>query len=644
MSTHDKEVMVAGYTTSPRPRRQPLTPLLRNQRSYSRLSSKGIFGDDSPLLLSPLPRYPNRRRSVTFADEAETTVREERPYYTMNDLETPTKEHETYSSRKWQWDNGAGKPLAEQGECPDSYGNTSRAPVSRPVTPLRSRSVSRQRRIARRQEAQLHHSFYEDSMVEEYVLKVRKEIEEEEQRMLEDRMRIQENEKREAEKRVVQATVKMNALQQAKEFLMSSARACCVSPVNAGSGASGSDEAPTAPVCGLGKGASAARQSLDASAAVVDEDSVVSIRMRPKTTSCSVPLVTMTEDGADTNESRKRVREKPQAVQESSLSIVKGGADSSEDEGSNMRRQKSRLESIISRIIEQRRNGPRGKHSVVVIDWDSMDSQEVSVLPSRDTERAGAHGGADDTLGVVGAGGAACDVTVPLERRSAPRAPKSVARKAVPHLSAPPERRPASACRGASRCASSAKGVNANARLPSETVEFFPLEDEDQPILLRRPKRKEIVATRSISNISSDVDVTLPQAPVSVSTSLRRAPRRKQNSSKQAVPLANPSDCLASAAYDPFIEDESQFTPHEVTAAKPSARSQRKVTSSRQRQVPIMSPNDPMSVFFSADFPSPSKFDEMMLAAGAAPDGRRVQGGNRRGPTLLLPTSIARNR
>lgn len=59
---------------SPVPRRQ-LASLPANQRSYSRMSSKGlVFGDDSPLR-SPIPPYP-RRRSVTFAIDTKGHYRE----------------------------------------------------------------------------------------------------------------------------------------------------------------------------------------------------------------------------------------------------------------------------------------------------------------------------------------------------------------------------------------------------------------------------------------------------------------------------------------------------------------------------------------------------------------------------------------
>uniref|UniRef100_A0A0A9XJY9 Uncharacterized protein n=1 Tax=Lygus hesperus TaxID=30085 RepID=A0A0A9XJY9_LYGHE len=55
--------------------------------------------------------------------------------------------------------------------------------------------------------------------------------------------------------------------------------------------------------------------------------------------------------------------------------------------------------------------------------------------------------------------------------------------------------------------------------------------------------------------------------------------------------------------------------------------------------------DDPMAVFFSAAFPSPSKFDEMMMQAGGLPEMSR-QHVRRRGnqPSLMLPLSISRRR
>lgn len=56
--------------------------------------------------------------------------------------------------------------------------------------------------------------------------------------------------------------------------------------------------------------------------------------------------------------------------------------------------------------------------------------------------------------------------------------------------------------------------------------------------------------------------------------------------------------------------------------------------------------NDPMAVFFNAAFPSPSKFDEMIMQAGGLPEtrhtNRRQRGGHQ--PSLILPSSISRRR
>ncbi|CCW61015.1 unnamed protein product [Phytomonas sp. EM1] len=60
---------------------------------------------------------------------------------------------------------------------------------------------------------------------------------------------------------------------------------------------------------------------------------------------------------------------------------------------------------------------------------------------------------------------------------------------------------------------------------------------------------------------------------------------------------------------------------------------------------PQASADDPMAVFFEAAFPSPSKFDDMLMQSGGLPEARRNHGrGRSRQPNLILPASIIRHR
>ncbi|RNF08734.1 putative dynein heavy chain [Trypanosoma rangeli] len=212
---HNEETLVSSYPVSPRPWRQPMSSLSTNQRSYSQMSSKGIFGDESPLLLSPLPKYPNRRRSITFVDETEATVREERPHYTVFEVtNTPGGTLSESPSRRAILKPASRAMSSTDGTTAGNEGKrhdtTAHAPVvsARSPMPKRARSNSRQRRNARRRQAELQHGFYDDSFVEEYVLKAKKEIEGEEEKRVEEKLRQQEKERAEAEMKAAQATVK----------------------------------------------------------------------------------------------------------------------------------------------------------------------------------------------------------------------------------------------------------------------------------------------------------------------------------------------------------------------------------------------------------------------------------------------------
>nr|CCC94712.1 unnamed protein product [Trypanosoma congolense IL3000] len=187
MASYCGDIRAADRSPSPVPRRRPLTPRARNQRSYSRKSpSRSAINDVQPLEFSPIPVFPKRRRSITFADEDEVFVREERPYCTEQErFETADGYGRSNGAAFWDAEGGAGaeKPAFEGHTAKnqrDGYrvDDVSALDKNVPSTPmLRSRSASRQRRALRRQEAEREFSFYNDSFVEGYVNKLAQNLE-----------------------------------------------------------------------------------------------------------------------------------------------------------------------------------------------------------------------------------------------------------------------------------------------------------------------------------------------------------------------------------------------------------------------------------------------------------------------------------
>ncbi|CAJ1027687.1 hypothetical protein, conserved [Leishmania lindenbergi] len=599
-----------SHQVSPVPRRQ-LGVLPVNQRSYSRVGSKGMIGDDSPLM-SPLPYYP-RRRSVTFTGDQ--SVREERPNYNVaysasapvspvrQGTPPPISILKPKSSFPVIEAEDSGAAPAYQAAAATVSGVFDRKDPSRnsPV-PARSRSTSRQRLAVRRKEAQLHRSFYDDSFVEEYVLHAKTELEQEEaeQRRAQEQLRAEQESAKRKERRVSEAAEKINALQHAKEVLMAATvrRHASVTP-----------SPPRAPAEKAKRNSSLLRELQE------DPDPEVQAALK---------------ELARNSVAKQQSRAHPSTYQRHrSISIVSADdlAKSGEidDDDNNDTRKRARLEKIVSTLMAKRAQS-KSKCSVMVIDWSDLDSdadrdtaateedgEETVVAPKRQRGRS-----AKSRSVALGTEATLVSSAKSVQKASAKRAALSRKR----HVSAEPEL--------------------------GDSLLF---EDEsEQPILLPRRQHTRPAPTRSISYIDMEGDEDLLRDSSSVERVVRRPPRPTR-----APATRQPRSRLASTLARRGAEDVSSFTgtatcrgrvlqPPALTAGEPAVAPPRR----RCRSAPRADPNDPMAVFFEAAFPSPSKFDEMMMQAGGLPETRRGGGGGGRGqgrhPNLVLPSSIGRRR
>lgn len=228
----------------PSARLPPMSPMVPNRRSVSRGASLGRSALEGTPLGSPMPMYP-RRRSVTFVDDEERGLREERPEYITEESAVkmshrPVSDDERttqrYEAAQYEYLSDSSRTLPpsimvnnkqeEQGSAfqqqraPSHFAGRSLPPTPRKalMTPTR-RSASRQRLENRRQEAMVNHSFYDDSFIEEFVGNTRDEMErkieeerrevemklEEERRALEEAARARAALERERERERVEA-------------------------------------------------------------------------------------------------------------------------------------------------------------------------------------------------------------------------------------------------------------------------------------------------------------------------------------------------------------------------------------------------------------------------------------------------------
>ncbi|KPA73494.1 hypothetical protein ABB37_09813 [Leptomonas pyrrhocoris] len=609
---------------SPVPHRQ-LGTLSVNQRSYSRMSSKGVFGDDSPLM-SPLPYYP-RHRSVTFA-EGRSGAREERPNYngtySASALVSPVRQLspppvsilKTNSSFPDEDDSGAA-PAAQVAAATVSAVPRHKDPLRRsPVPPTRGRSNSRQRLAARRREAQLHHSFYDDSFVEEFVLSAKTELEKEEaeQRRVEEQLRAEQEKAKRAERRVSEATEKINALQHAKEVLMAATvrRHASVTP-----------SPPRARADKSKRNSSLLRE--------LEDDPDPAVQEALKELSRQSTLKQQRQQGPPQQHRRRSMP----IVSEDALAgnDVEEGA--GEEEGSNEARKRARLEKIVSSLLS-RKGKSKSKRSVMVIDWSDIDSdddhnEDIGGAESQEEEEE-----EEEQARPIG------------NKRQRSRQAKSRSAGLVPEATlVPPNKAP--------RKPSARRAASANKRTASVVPDLgdsLLFEAEEQPILLPRRQHQRPAPTRSISHIDmeEDDDDVLDHDEASVERIVRRAPRAtrapatRQRRGPAVAGRGNAAASFVSAAAGRGRRAQAVEETEEATTPAPAPPPRRAAALRAD-------PNDPMAVFFEAAFPSPSKFDEMMMQAGGLPETRRGGGGGGAGgrgpgrqPNLVLPSSIGRRR
>lgn len=635
---------------SPVPRRQ-LGTLSVNQRSYSRMSSKGGggFGDESPLM-SPLPYYP-RHRSVTFAD-GRSNAREERPNYnaaysasapvspTRQPSPPPVSILKTNSSFP---DDDVDAAAAGPGATAAAAGATAGVNAHRQKDPLRSspvpprgRSNSRQRLAARRREAQLHHSFYDDSFVEEFVLSARTELEkeEEEQRRVQEQLRAEQEKAKRAERRVSEAAEKINALQHAKEVLMAATvrRHASVTP------------SPPRAQAGKSKRNSSLLRELEE-----DPDPAVQEALKE--------LSRQSQMKQQQQQQQQRRRSMPIVSEDALATAATVDEESDEDNTSTLdkdARKRARLEKIVSSVLSKR-DKSKSKRSVVVIDWSDIESDEKRDA-STASEEGEEEGDEEERVRAYGKPiGAKRQRSCQAQqtRSAAAAAPEATLVHGSRATRKPSSRRAASSRH---RTASAAPDLGDSLLFEAE---------EEAPILLPRRQHHRPAPTRSISHLAAEADSDGDDGrrdgsfgSASIERVVRQPPRatRAPAPQRQRRHTATSAPARAAAAAAPphprrgrraavaapddddrFDDEEALFAP----APAPAARG-------RRAAAPRADPSDPMAVFFEAAFPSPSKFDEMMMQAGGLPEARRGGGGGGRGqgrqPNLVLPSSIGRRR
>lgn len=621
--SRDRGERVRSHQNSPVPRRQ-LSSLSVNQRSYSRMSSKSGFGDESPLL-SPLPLYP-RRRSVTFADDS--AIREERPHYNatysssapvspVRRASPPPVPSILKSFSSYGGEDGADGERAEAAQPTNATAAgaaTARSGRSSPM-PTRGRSNSRQRIAARRKEAQLHHSFYDDSFVEEFVLTARQELEkeEEERRQREAQARAEREKAKKAEQRAKEEAEKISTLQQVKEALLAAAQRKRV-------------PSPTPP---------REEQRVDKSmrpskttAAATNETDLLRSLEEDEDPAVQAALAELARCAGPPHGSRKRSLAKRRSVpivSEDAL-LSEAEEESSGEEGQRERRKRAKLESMVAQLLEQHKKR-KSKRSVMVIDWSDSDSFAAGPL-TEDEEST--------------------DARVVPRGRSGKSRSVALASTAVAPTATTAGTRPSTSRRAAS---SRRRNVSAAPELGDSLL--FDAEEE-QPILLPRRQHRRPPPTRSISQLEAEGDESDDALLNSeaIERVVRKPPRtarpRANPPARRAAPGRATQAMTNSSVYNTSHRGDSTAPGETETAASTAPRRRRATadTAAARLAPPRGNPDDPMAVFFEAAFPSPSKFDELMMQAGGLPEARRGRPGGhgRQQPNLVLPSTIGRRR
>ncbi|KAK7201808.1 hypothetical protein NESM_000247400 [Novymonas esmeraldas] len=595
--------------TSPVPRRQ-LGILPVNQRSYSRVGSKGMVGDESPLM-SPLPYYA-RRRSVTFADGQNS--REERPNYnTTYSVSAPVspvrhtsppptsilKSHSSYPVAEAE--DSAAMPAHQPPAATASGAAGRRDPARTSPTPTRARSNSRQRLAARRREAQLHHSFYDDSVVEDFVQTAKAELEakEAEQLRAQEQLRVEQERAKAAERRVSEATDKISALERAKQVLSAAAvqRHASVTP-----------SPPRAPVTRVKRNSSLLRE-LES-----DPDPEVQAALKE-----------LARNSLAKQQSRVQA---PPRQRGRSMPIVSADAldESDGDDGSS--RKRARLEKIVSRLLAKKAKS-RSTRSVMVIDWSDIDSEassggsEAEEEEEEEEERA-----------------AEAPVASTVHRRGGSRHAKSRSVATAAEATLVPSSKAAQTASVKRAASSKRRHISVEPAL-GDSLLFE--EEEERPLLLPRRRHTRPAPTRSISHIAMDDDDDVAADASSMERAVRRPPRATRAPAmrqRRGQPTQEPPRGGGETSSAFTGATASRATPAAATAGAAAAAAAAPPRP-RRATAPRADPNDPMAVFFEAAFPSPSKFDAMMMQAGGLPETRR---GQRHQPNLVLPSSIGRRR
>lgn len=611
---------------SPIPRRQ-LGTLPVNQRSYSRYSSKGLYGDDSPLM-SPLPYYP-RRRSVAFAETSHH--REDRPHYgavySMSAPPSPARENspppvpilKTQSSYPDEAATSGAVPFASSAAAAAAAHAAVKGSGRLSPVPQRGRSNSRQRIAARRREAQLHHSFYDDSFVEEFVLSSKTQLQEEEkeaerQRRLEVELHAEKAKMKQAEQQVVASSEKLSAIQHAKDVLMAATRRRkpSVTPSPSRSAAS------SVPVTQQPGGQNREMPNTAVPAASVSSAAVahtVPARSGGRPRRQSMPIVS--EDVlAEAEDADAEGRDHAEDLDQHRAELQK----------------RAKIEKVVTNLLSKQRKS-KSKRSVVVINWSDMDSSSDG---EAEAETAAEEAEVEEEKVTDG------------RKRGRGRVAKS--RSAT----LPSEASLHRSTRAATRPPSSQRTASLRRRNASVIPEFSDSilfeEEENQPILLPRRQRTRPAPTRSIPPIEEEADDDILLSDEPSAAMVRRPPRRNTTrSTRQRAPNARGA---AAALNHHFASAQPMGTRDDGQEMEEEGVEEVAVPAPRRRrpQAPRVDPNDPMAVFFDAAFPSPSKFDEMMMQAGGLPEARRGggrgrgRGGRGHQPTLVLPSSIWRHR
>ncbi|RNF08733.1 putative dynein heavy chain [Trypanosoma rangeli] len=389
-------------------------------------------------------------------------------------------------------------------------------------------------------------------------------------------------------------------------------------------------------------------------------------RRLPPSVKHSMPLVTQVEEEGKPGP-RKRLQQSASKRGVHSEPIQLNGQvdtdddDDQEEERNLSKLKRAKLERIVARVIEQQARRRHGKRSVVVIDWDCADSDE---LLSDDAEGGKGEDEKDEET-VARTRVAARSRKGPVSKTPNQAASISVTAPSATSTTLRQQKLASAARHVAAREPSTRKRNATSASLAPELGDSLLLE-EDQPVLLRRPTTGRRVPTCSIPCLSAEPedDSVFDQA-VDVSRKppgrgpASKATRRNRKASTYApgtapaphFPALSVSPSTATVQVPRSFTSARQGLLDNVEASEAplpqpvtSRRRSRAASAASKPPASGFSSDDPMAVFFGASFPSPSKFEEMVMAAGGLPGTRGAGRGQPRQPALVLPDSISRRR